>query len=97
MATTSEVIAGVDDMCKEIRTARAGLAKAKAMVTTYKNQLANIPTKYSDVISTIDGYTGGTPFEDAYKDRKDRLASEFVPLKNDAAQAESDMGALTEF
>jgi hypothetical protein len=83
MATTSEVKAGLDDISQMIRTARQAFAQSKARIQSSRNDLANIPTTFSDVLTTIDGYAGSDAFEALAKDEKAKLATEFVALRDE--------------
>jgi len=83
MATTSEVKAGLDDISQMIRTARQAFAQSKARIQASRNDLANIPTTFSDVLATIDGYAGSDTFETLTQDEKAKLSTEFVALRNE--------------
>ena len=83
MATTSEVKAGLDDISQSIRNSRQAYATAKARIQAARNELAAIPTTFSDVIATIDAYSGADAFEALSQAEKDKLATEFVALRNE--------------
>ena len=83
MATTSEVKAGLDEIAASIAAVRSRFASSKSSIEGGSAALGNIPTKYADVIATIDGYTGVDTFEDLAQAEKARLATEFVALKAD--------------
>jgi hypothetical protein len=83
MATASEVKAGLDDIAQTIRTARQQFVNSKAQIQARRNDLANIPTAFSDVIATIDGYTGADAFEMLATAEKSRLQAEFVALRDE--------------
>jgi hypothetical protein len=83
MATTSEVKAGLDDISRSIRDSRQAYVRAKASIEAARNQLSSIPTTFSDVIATIDAYTGADAFEQLAADEKARLASEFTALRDE--------------
>lgn len=93
MATPSEVKAGLDDVAQEIRTSRQALKDAQARVQAAKSDLANIPTKYADLITTIDGYAGGNEFEAQAVADKNALAGEFNALEVKATNANADLQA----
>ena len=91
MATPSEVKAGLDDVAQEIRTERKALIDAQARVQAAKNNLSNIPTKYNDLIATINNYTGADEFEVQAQADKTRLQSEFQALETKADNANTDI------
>jgi len=95
MATASEVKAGLDEMAAAIAAVRTRYASAKSNITGGSAALGNIPTKYADVIATIDGYAPLGAFETLAKDEKSKLASEYLALKAviDALIATQEFGA----
>ena len=91
MATPSEVAAGIASIAVTISGSQKMQAQAYNQLLVARNQLANIPTQYSDVLSTIDGYTPTGAFETLKVDEKSLLSVEFVALKGDL---EDDLDAL---
>jgi hypothetical protein len=83
MATTSEVKAGLDDIATSIRNCRQAYISSKSRVQTAYNELSAIPTTFSDVLTTIDAYTGADDFETLTKAEKAKLTTEFIALKNE--------------
>lgn len=83
MATTSEVKAGLDEISQAIAAVRTRFEASKSSIQGGSTALGNIPTKYSDVLDTIDAYTGADVFEELAQAEKARLAIEFVALKSD--------------
>lgn len=82
MATPSEVKDGMNGIAQLIAGARQQRDRAKAQLLTARNQLANIPTQFADVIATINGYAPTGAFETLAKDERAKLATEFTSLKN---------------
>ena len=83
MATTSEVIKGLDDIATIINSCRSRFTTAKNAIQGCSDQLGDIPTTYADVISTINGYTPTGAFETLAQDKRSKLQTEFVALKSD--------------
>lgn len=83
MATTSEVKAGLDSIAEEIAAVRKRFATAKSSIEGGSAALGNIPTKWADVIATIDGYSGTDAFEQLAQAEKAKLAAEFTALKTE--------------
>jgi len=81
MATISEVKQGLDEIAASIRAVQKRFADAKASIQAGSDALGNIPTKYSDVIATINGFAPDGAFETLAKDEKAKLQTEFVALK----------------
>ncbi len=83
MATASEMKAGLDDIATIIRAQRDNMKEVKASASSASVELANIPTRYADVIATIDAIPAGTTdnFERVVKAEKAKLAAEFTALK----------------
>ena len=63
MATPSEVAAGIASIAVTISGSAKMQAQAKNQLLAARNQLASIPTQYSDVLTEIDGYTPTGAFE----------------------------------
>ena len=83
MATASEVKSGLDAIADEIAAVRKRFATAKSSIEGGSTALGNIPTKWADVLSTIDGYGTEDAFEALTKAEKAKLATEFVALKSE--------------
>lgn len=94
MATSSQVKAGLDSIAEIISTERQALNSAKARITASKQMLNALPTTYSDVIATIDGYTPTGAFEELSQAEKATLVTEFLALKAKATTAETDLSAI---
>ena len=94
MATTSEVKAGLDDVAQEIRTERQALKNAKARVAASVAALNSLPTKYADIVATVNGYTPTGSFETEAKDELAKLTTEFQALKTKAATAQAGLDAI---
>lgn len=94
MATTSEVKAGLDEVADRIRKQRAALQRAKQLINQAQSALSNIPSDYSDLITTIDNYAGDDRFELLAKDEKTRLASEFGALNTKAQNAQTALSGI---
>ena len=94
MATEEQVQAGLLDISTEIRTERQALVTSKARIATAEANLNAIPTKYADIIATIDAYTPTGPVETERQDLKARLASTFTALKAKATTATNGLAAI---
>lgn len=94
MATVAEVKKALDEIASAIALAASNREQAKNQLLAARNNLAGLPSKYSGVISTIDGYpaSGGTAFEALAKAEKAALASEFISLKNSIETELNDLG-----
>lgn len=97
MATTSDVKSGLDTIAGVIAQNRSALAQAKLAMAQREVNLNDIPTKYSDVIETINAYASGDAFEVLAKAELSRLTAEFLALVADAAAAVASLAVLTEF
>ena len=99
MATSSEVKAGLDDIAQSIRTERQAMANAKARIATGEGNLNLIPTTFSDVLSTINGFSSSTTdeFEALCKAELAKMTTEFTALKTDAGTAKTALSTITEF
>lgn len=95
MATTSEVISGLDDIAQAIRTERRALQAAVARVTASVNALNAIPTTFSAVVSTINGFTPTGAFETGSKDQLAKLTTEFTALKAAATSMKTELDAIS--
>ena len=85
MASTSEVLVGLDDIATDIAEQRAILEKAISNAAGASTALAALPSTYSDVVSTVNGYTDtGDEFEIVAKRQLTALTAEFNALKSDA-------------
>ena len=83
MATTSEVKAGLDAISQLISGAQQSRQRAKSQMLAARNQLAGIPSQFSDVISEIDSWTVPVgAFQSLGKDEKAKLQTEFLTLKS---------------
>lgn len=82
MATISEVKSGLDAIGQLISGSVQQRERAKAQLLAARNQLSGIAGQFSDVISTIDGYTPTGAFETLAKDEKAKLQTEFQALKS---------------
>ena len=91
MATTSEVKQGLDDIAGTIRSSQQLDDRAAAGLLAARNQLAALPTTFSDVLVTIDAYTPTGAFETVAQDEKSALTTEFLALK---AAIEAKLTAL---
>lgn len=83
MATTSEVKSGIDTIADEIAAVRKRYATAKSNIEGGAAALENIPTKWDDVLTTVNGYTGADAFETLAKSEVSKLAEEYTALKAD--------------
>jgi len=92
MATTSEVKAGLDSIASLIAGSQQLEDRAIAGLLAARNQLAAIPTQFSDVLDTIDAYTPTGPFQEVTQDEKGKLATEFVALKTAIEDKLDDLG-----
>ena len=97
MATSSEVKAGLDEISAMIKASRQRLVSSKAMIGTQETNLKAIPTRFSDVLSTIDGYGTTDVFEALCKAELAKMTAEFLALVADATEAVTDLGKRTEF
>lgn len=97
MATPSEVKAALDDIAKMIRTERQTCKAAKARLTTARGNLDLIPTTFSDVLSTIQGYGTTNAFEALAKAELAKMTTEFVALRAATDAAVSGLADITEF
>jgi flagellin-like hook-associated protein FlgL len=95
MATYSEVKQGLDEISAQIRAVQTRYNSAKSNIEAGSEALGAIPTKYADVIATIDGYTPTGAFETLSKDEKAKLQTEFQALKStiDALIATTEFSA----
>ena len=92
MATTSEVKAGLDSIASLIAGSQQLEDRAIAGLLAARNQLAGIPTQFSDVLATIDAFTPTGSFEEVTKDEKGKLATEFLALKAAIEAKLDDLG-----
>ena len=81
MATYSEVMTGIDEISAQIRAVQTRYDSAKSTIVAGSATLGNIPTKYADVIATINAYTPTGALETLAVDQKSKLQSEFTALK----------------
>jgi len=80
MATTSEVKSGLNDISAMIRGSRQRQGNAKDNLLVARNQLNSLITTFSDVITTINGYTPTGAFEQLAQAEKAALQTEFMTL-----------------
>jgi hypothetical protein len=81
MATYSEVKQGLDEIAAQIRAVQTRYNTAKSNIEAGSAALGAIPTKYADVVTTINGYTPTGAFETLAQDEKAKLQTEFQSLK----------------
>ena len=86
MASYSEVKAGLDDVATLIRDQKAVMLKAKSNASGASTALAEVPTKYADLISTINAYGTSNASEALAKAELAKLTTEFQALKTLADQ-----------
>ena len=97
MATASEVKAGLDEISAMIKASRQRSKSSKDMITTQKTNLDAIPTRFSDVIETINKYGKEDAFEALCKAELAKMTAEFLALSTDVSLAVTDLGNRTEF
>lgn len=97
MATSSEVKAGLDDISTEIRQLRFEMKRCKISITNAKNGLTNLPTKYADVVSTVQAYGTANAFEALSKAELAKLTTEFQALLAAVTTADDGLASITEF
>ena len=83
MATADEVNVGLRKISDEINAVRTRFVSAKSSIEGGSAALGSMPTKWADVLATIDGYSGADASELFAKAEKARLVAEYVALKND--------------
>lgn len=93
MATTSEVIAGLNDIAVVIRDHRQKAKQCKTQLLASHAALVALPTTFTDVINTIDGYTPNGAFEEQAQAEKAALQAEFVALRNTLNSINTDLAA----
>jgi len=96
MATASQVKTGLDEISKMIRASEIRIKNAKSMLAEESAVLASIPTRYADVIATINGYVPTGPFEVLAQDEKAKLQVEFLAVRAriDTLTATTEWAAL---
>lgn len=94
MATTSEIIKGLDDIATRIANEQARLRQAKAAITTSKTTLAAMPTQYGTLLADINALTGTDPSVLLAKDERVKLIAEFQALQAVAASAETAIASI---
>jgi len=97
MATTSEVKAGLDEISAMIKASRQRLVSSKLMIKTQETNLNAIPTRFSDVLGTVNGYGTADAFEAVCKAELAKMTTEFLALVADTSLAVVDLGNRTEF
>lgn len=97
MATSSEVKAGLDEISAMIKASRQRLVSSKEMIGTQETNLTAIPTRFSDVLTTVNGYGTTDVFEALCKAEVAKMTTEFQALKADVSLAVLDLANRTEF
>ncbi len=97
MATSSEVKAGLDEISAMIKASRARLVSSKSMITTQETNLTAIPTRFTDVLGTVNGYGTTDAFEALCKAEVAKMTIEFLALLADTSLAVTDLGNRAEF
>jgi hypothetical protein len=87
MSTTAEVKAALNGISTMIAGSARMREQAKVQLLAARNQLASLPTQYTDEIATINAFAPAGAFETLTKDEKGKLQAEFVALKS-AIEAE---------
>lgn len=84
MATTSEIKTGLDAIAAVIAAQRQAMKTIKTNAGTVSGELANLPTAYSDVIATVQGFASNTTdaFELNARAELAKLTTEFTALKS---------------
>lgn len=81
MATTSEVITGLDEISKSISANKRKYENSLSNLSAASNALGAITTTYLDVRTTIEAYGDADAFEVAKKAELAKLVTEFQDLK----------------
>ena len=99
MATSSEVKAGLDEIAAMVKASRQRAKSSKEMITTQQTNLGAIPTRYSDLLNTINAFSVDTTdvFEQLCKAELAKMTTEFMTLKADMDLAVTDLANRTEF
>jgi hypothetical protein len=98
MATTSEVKAGLDNIASTIKIAREKLTTIRAQIATQETSLNSLPTRFGDVLETINGYTPSGAFEALAKDELEKLTAEYLSLVGDVTACKTWIeNNITEF
>lgn len=82
MATPSQVKAALDEIAETIARSRSAAIRAQASIAEEAARMSGLPSKYSDVITTINGYTPTGAFETLAKAERTALANEFGTLND---------------
>lgn len=88
MATSSEIKTALDAVAKDIASKRSRLKAVVAEAADVSAALASLPTIYSDVIATINGFPANTTdtFEALQKAELAKLSTEFTGMKTKSDQ-----------
>ena len=82
MATSTEVDVALDAVAQLISDQREVLKKAKSNAAIASAALAEVPTTYADVVSTIQAYGTANAHEALAKARLAKYTTEFTALKS---------------
>lgn len=92
----SEVIGQLDRIAGEVAANRQRLREAKEAVEARVANLNSIPTRYADLISTVnDAEYGGDTYRDANKAQLAALTAEYLVLVSEAEDARNWLEANT--
>lgn len=101
MATTSaQAESGLDDISRRIVNARANLDQCKALAAQVEQELTNLNTQYTGLVTDINAKASAPPAGEAtywtnVKARKDVLVPEFTALKTQATNMKNATAAIT--
>jgi len=81
MATTSEINKSIDEISASIDALRRQYESAKGNITRVATTLGDIPTQYSDVITSILAFGDTDSYEVFKKAELAKLTTEFTELQ----------------
>lgn len=85
MATVTEVEKALDEIAHIIPTSRQNLVAARVQFQTQATNLGALPTRYADMIATVNAYPAdGTMFEQMMKAKLAAYVAEYTPLLGEA-------------
>ena len=98
MATDADVLEALTTgMPGDLKAKKAQLKRAQESVHAAFTELFGLGTKYADIKTTIDDYTGSDPFVLLAKDLMARFIADYQALRDVADAVHIEMDAHPEF
>jgi hypothetical protein len=84
----------LDDMTDKLVKIEKSIRKGRDLISVGVSDLNELPARYDDAITEINGYVPTGPHETLAKDELGKLTAEFVAVRNGSQTAIADLDAV---